>query len=373
MQSGVDGVSLIAKPPFAHDRTAIPPPDDEVRLYVRFMNRACRFPPPRASRLALLAAAIAVLAASCSSGTKAPTKSASGAARQPTTTTQRRKAATRRELSAGCRSRTATAPTVQDEVRHLTVDGTAHTYHLWAPATRRPLRATPLVLLFHGFANNGEGIAKLSRLPIRGVKRGLTVAAPDGPGQTWEFTGNGTDAVFVDGLVASLTSSRCVDLRRVYVAGFSAGAAFSIAYACARPDRIAALATVAVEFQLGCKKPTAILDFHGTDDPLVPYRDGAVGLSLPGVHVRGTPLNMADWAKLGRCARMAPERSIGTDVRLATWEHCADGAEVSLYTIEHGGHAWPLAKRTTTTSSTRDPGLDATGLMLDFFHRHKIK
>ena len=328
----------------------------------------------RASKFALLVAAIAVVVAGCTGGgDEATTRSPSATTRRRTTGTQRhRKVVLERKPSAGCRRPRPTAPVVQDQVRQITVDGTAHNYHLWAPATRPSRLPTALVLLFHGFANNGAGIAKLTRLPTRGLKRGLMVVAPDGPGQTWQFTGNGTDATYVDGLLASLTKAQCVDLRRIYVAGFSAGAAFSIAYACARPERIAALATVAVEFQLGCKRPTAILDFHGTDDPLVPYRNGAVGLSLPGVHVRGTMLNMGDWARLGRCATVPNEVAIGSDARFTTWPHCADGAEVSLYSIEHGGHVWPRANRTANPSSTAATGLDATGRMLDFFRRHRI-
>jgi len=336
--------------------------------------------PQRASKLALLVAAIALVVAACSSGGggggKATTRSTSPTTRRRTASTPRRKVVLKRKPSAGCRRPRPTAPVVQDQVRQITVDGTAHNYHLWAPATRPSRLPTALVLLFHGFANNGAGIAKLTRLPRRGLKRGLMVVAPDGPGQTWQFTGNGTDATYVDGLLTSLTKAHCVDLRRIYVAGFSAGAAFSIAYACARPERIAALATVAVEFQLGCKRPTAILDFHGTDDPLIPYRNGAVGLSLPGVHVRGTMLNMGDWARLGRCATVPTEVAIASDTRFTTWPHCADGAEVSLYSIEHGGHVWPRANRTATLSSTATAtattGLDATGRMLDFFHRHRI-
>jgi len=327
----------------------------------------------RASKLALLVAAIAVVVAGCTSGGgEATSRSTSSTTRRRTARTPRRKVVLKRKPSAGCRRPRPTAPVVQDQVRQITVDGTAHNYHLWAPATRPSRLPTALVLLFHGFANNGAGIAKLTRLPTRGLKRGLMVVAPDGPGQTWQFTGNGTDATYVDGLLASLTKAQCVDLRRIYVAGFSAGAAFSIAYACARPERIAALATVAVEFQLGCKRPTAILDFHGTDDPLVPYRNGAVGLSLPGVHVRGTMLNMGDWARLGRCATVPNEVAIGSDARFTTWPHCADGAEVSLYSIEHGGHVWPRANRTANPSSTAATGLDATGRMLDFFRRHRI-
>ena len=254
---------------------------------------------------------------------------------------------------------------MSDKIDRTVVAGTAHKYRLWAPGGGRTPEPAPLVLLFHGFAADGETIAKLTKLPARGMRRGFIVVAPDGPNQTWQFSGSGTDAAFVDRILSTVTATRCVDLDRIYVAGFSAGAAFAITYACGRPDRIAAMVTVAVDFTLGCTKPMAILAFHGTDDPLVPYRNGAVGLSLPGVHVRGTMLNMGDWARLGRCSRVAQERSITRIVRRSVWPRCAAGKEVSLYTIEHGSHVWPGA-------AGGKEQVDGTGLALDFFNRHHL-
>lgn len=86
-------------------------------------------------------------------------------------------------------------------------------------------------------------------------------------------------------MVGQITRTYCVDQRRIYASGFSAGAAFAILYSCARQGRVAAIATAAVEYQLGCRSPMPVLAFHGTADPSVPYRNGAIGISLPGVPV----------------------------------------------------------------------------------------
>ena len=109
----------------------------------------------------------------------------------------------------------------------------------------------------------------------------------------------------------------------------------------------------------------AILAFHGTDDPLVPYRNGAVGLSLPGVHVRGTMLNMGDWARLGRCSRVVQDARLRGSCGARSGRIRAAGKEVSLYTIEHGGHVWPGA-------AGGKEQVDGTGLALDFFDRHHL-
>jgi polyhydroxybutyrate depolymerase len=226
----------------------------------------------------------------------------------------------------------------------------------------------PLILLFYGFASDPAQFTSLTGLPARGAAQGDLVVVPHiQPGESeWQFSGTGTDAAFVDAVVSSLEATYCVDTSAVVAAGFSAGAAFTIAYACAHQRQIAAIATVAVEFQLGCTRPLPILAFHGTADPLVPYQNGAIGLSLPGIKVRGTELNMGDWARLDHCAG-APGRSvIGPQVVRQTWHHCTRGTAVVLYTIRGGGHTWPGADPAKAVGLTTQQ-VDATATMLRFF------
>lgn len=248
--------------------------------------------------------------------------------------------------------------------------GVAHPYLLTVPTDYRPARPAPLVLMFHGFGEDGREFATLTRMPTEGGRRGVIVVTPDGPNHTWQLNGSGSDAAFVDAIVVSLSSTLCVDRHRVYAAGFSQGAAFAIFYTCARPGRVAAFATVAVDFQLGCKQPVPYLAFHGTDDPAVPYTDGAVGASLPGA-VRGTLLNMGDWAKLDHCSPTPVTRTIASEVTLRTWPGCIDGTTVGLYTIVKGSHTWPGADPKASPLYTTQQ-IDATALMLDFFAAHHI-
>jgi len=232
-------------------------------------------------------------------------------------------------------------------------------------------KPAPLVLAFHGYGSDGREFAGLTKLPALGAKRGVVVLTPSGANHTWQLSGTGTDAAAIDKLVATTEQSKCIDLHRVYAAGFSQGAAFAIFYSCARPDRIAALATVAVEFQLGCKQPVPILAFHGTDDPAVPYADGAVGASLPGVKVRGTLFNMGDWARLDGCRRKLPDATIRTEIVVARWTRCADDTEVRLYTVKGGSHTWPGANRAASPLYTTQQ-INASTLMLNFFARHHL-
>jgi len=242
------------------------------------------------------------------------------------------------------------------------------TYEITVPRRLRPGHPAALVLLFYGFASDPARFSSLTGLPARGGRAGDIVVVPHtGPGEPqWQLSGRGTDAAFVSAVIGRVERRYCVDRRAVYAAGFSAGAAFTIEYACAHPGTMAAIATVAVEFQLGCTRPLSILAFHGTADPLVPYRNGAVGASLPGVAVRGTELNMSDWARLDHCRAPARRRRIGSEVERQQWSHCAPGTTVILYTVLGGGHTWPGADPTGGVGLTTDQ-ISATDLALSFF------
>lgn len=226
----------------------------------------------------------------------------------------------------------------------------------------------------HGFNSSAENFGEVTRLPEAGPASGAIVVMPDGAGtpKSWATAGQGRDADFIDVLLDEVTATHCVDLDRVFMTGFSAGSAFTIAYACAHQDRIAAIATGAVEFQLGCKEPMPIIAFHGTTDPAVPYEDGAIGMSLPGVKVRGTELNMGDWAKLDGCSPAPTVTDVGTEVTRRVWSGCAPGTDVELYSVIGGGHTWPGADPAKGLGLTTQQ-VDATKELLRFFAAHPMR
>lgn len=276
------------------------------------------------------------------------------------------------DASPGCGHRLsagAVAPG-REQTRTLRTGVESGSYELSVPGTYRSLRPLPLIALFNGFGSNPTQFSQLTGLPARGSNAGFLVVVPhtQGDESEWQIDGHGTDAGFVEGLIKAVEHAYCVNQDAVFTAGFSAGAAFAIVYACAHQPQIAAIATVAVEFQLGCTKPVSILAFHGTQDPLVPYENGAVGLSLPGVKVRGTQLNMGDWARLDRCRTAPRGERIGSQVTRQQWTGCTRGTAVVLYTVLGGSHSWPGADPTKAIGLTTQQ-INATQQILSFFTR----
>jgi polyhydroxybutyrate depolymerase len=313
------------------------------------------------------AALLVALGAGCSSArSTSPPPTSSTLAPSTTTTTT----IPGQDPSPGC-ALAGARPPVGDVAHVVTIAGVVHPYLLSIPASYEAGHPLPLVVEFHGFGSDYKSFATLTNMPALGAARGVIVLTPDGPNNTWQLNGSGSDATYIDTVVASIENALCVDVHRVYAAGFSQGAAFALIYSCARQDRIAAISTVAVDFQLGCKQPVPILAFHGTADPLVPYQNGAIGLSLPGDKVRGTMLNLGDWARLDECSPTPTTKIIGTQVTLSIWPRCTAGTEVELYTVEKGGHSWPGANPASNPTFTTQQ-ISATALMLDFFHGHHL-
>jgi polyhydroxybutyrate depolymerase len=139
-------------------------------------------------------------------------------------------------------------------------------------------------------------------------------------------------------------------------------------------ERIAAIGGVAGAYLLPWSECTparavpAVL-FHGTADPIVPYRGGpsrAFNLPFPDV-----PAWVAALARRNGCGgepRPLPARGDVSGLR-----YSGGRADVDFYTIAGGGHTWPggepipawIAGRTT-----RD--IDATRVMWDFFQAHPL-
>jgi polyhydroxybutyrate depolymerase len=258
----------------------------------------------------------------------------------------------------------AAASGLPETVETITVGGQARSYRLTLPSSADPARPHPLILLFHGSGSDAAELAALTQLPQRAAARGYVVAAPDARNHNWQVSlpnAPTADLELVSDLVSAVSARVCIDPHRVYAAGFSLGSEFAAVAACAPSSAMTAIGLVAAEFFLKpCTRPVAVIAFHGTADPAVPYQDGAVGVSLPGIRVRGVENNLGDWAALDGCAAAPVAAPISPTVIRRAWAGCRTGTDVVLYTTVGGGHTWPGSP------------LDATGRILDFFDGHPV-
>ena len=274
--------------------------------------------------------------------------------------------------SAGCGS---FAPTGSSSSR-LVSDGIERGFRLHIPEAYAPSTPAPLVLNFHGLGSNAVQQELYSGLIGKSDDAGFILATPEGSGspQRWYFIdlpgAEVDDFAFLRALIGHLSDTLCIDRSRIYATGMSNGGFMSAALACEMSDTFAAVAPVAgFTYLPSCdgKPPVPIIVFHGTDDAVVPFAGGNIGLlpaALPGVRETA-----ARWAQHNGCGPMPDTERIASDVALERYAGCSGGAGVHLYVIEGGGHTWPGALPLPFLARTTQ-SIKAADLIWRFFADH---
>jgi polyhydroxybutyrate depolymerase len=287
----------------------------------------------------------------------------------------------------------AAAESGPDPEHTLVVDGVSRTYRVHVPSGYKATVPVPLLLAFHGAGSNSGDMADLTGLGKVADRAGFLVVYPQGIDYHWNAgrsTGSTAaqvdDLGFVRALLTRLESDYAIDRQRVYATGFSNGAFFSQRLACAMTADFAAVASVSGQMSqalsLVCKpaRPISMLLVHGTDDPIVPYDGGSVqgsrGGTLLSVAATAAFWEHADACPAGGASVKLPDASPadGTHVRREEHAGCADGTEVTLYTVKNGGHTWPDGPQYDQIwiIGKVTHALDASATIWEFLARHPL-
>ncbi len=269
----------------------------------------------------------------------------------------------------------------------INVGGEMRIYWTYVPAGMDKTKPAPLLFVLHGSAGSGEDMMVVTQRGFERIadKEKIVVVYPDALERRWnEQDGTVDDAAFLLAVADKLISDGLVDRKRVYLAGISNGGMMAQRMACEHADRVAGIASVAgslpEKLAEKCKplQTIPVILIHGTEDPIVPWGGGAVagfeefGKVLPARDTAGF------WAKNNRCTSKAVSVSEadrdskdGTRVRLELFPDCTANADVSMVTVEGGGHTWPggyqyLPERFIGRTS-RD--IDANQIIWNFFRR----
>lgn len=278
---------------------------------------------------------------------------------------------------------TSTCPphqtSVFDEVNtmfEVEVDGQTRHYRLYVPESYDPEQAMPLVIVFPGATQSVTDIAVMSGWHLLGEEEGFITVYPQITNRWWNdgvvtipAVLETDDVAFTQALIDDITQKWCVDGDHIFASGVSNGADMSARLACELSDQIAAVGAVAGgHFPLkdGCEpdRPIPIIVFFGTEDEVIPYEggDSAYFAVLGFADMPSVEEGMNAWAELNGCELDSAEEAITSEVSLLHYNNC--DAEVALYRIDGGGHAWPGGFGET------NPDIDATALMWAFFVEH---
>jgi poly(hydroxyalkanoate) depolymerase family esterase len=257
----------------------------------------------------------------------------------------------------------------------------ARPYLLHVPTTGTGPR--PLVVMLHGGTQTAADVAAATRMSELAEEHGFLVAYPEqvtsaNPMRYWNWfepddqrRGAGEPAILA-GIVAEIADGYEVDGERVYVAGFSAGAAMAAVLGTVYPDVFAAVG-VHSGIPQGCatdvgsafaamrnaprvrplERPVPVIAFHGDADETVAVENAARVVE----QFTGGPLTGDTLVERGS-GRPATRFVVRRNGR----------AVGELWTVHGSAHAW--SGGVAGGSYTEPAGPDASAEMVRFFAEH---
>lgn len=284
-----------------------------------------------------------------------------------------------------------TVPGTYDRV--IAHGGMTRTYRLHIPAGYDGATPMPVLFMLHGSFGSAEGASIYYGWREKADAEGFIAVFPQGAGPvpTWNAAHccgfaqrqDVDDVGLVAAILDELSIVLSVDSRRVYATGMSNGAMLCHRLAAERPDLFAAIGpvagTVGGERVIGAPQslpptpaqPVAVIVFHGTEDNFVRYGGGVPKRgALLGRVDEAVPQSVQFWLAANGCDPTPVIESLGGgDVVRETYA-CPAGADVVLYTIIGGGHAWPGGQRPRPRADTPSGSISATDTIWEFFKTH---
>lgn len=232
--------------------------------------------------------------------------------------------------------------------REIVSSGETRRYLLHVPESLERSRPAALIISLHGAWLYPGMQMRLTGWNDLADKEGFVVAYPRARGfpRVWRLrpgSGLTTETRFISDLIDEISSGINIDPARIYVNGYSNGAAMTFMLSCTLADRIAAFGMVATPVLPWewCQdsRPVPMLAFHGTADRFAPYSGGETLLTDEPL------LSMMDWfsrwGERNECSSGPFDKSIALNVELREYKECAPGMETRFYTLKGSGHVWP--------------------------------
>jgi polyhydroxybutyrate depolymerase len=142
---------------------------------------------------------------------------------------------------------------------------------LTVPIGYKPDQPTPLIVVFYGRLGITDELK--SHIGIDQQAKGYLVAYPSAIRSAQGTFSWGVP--YFDDVVEAVSNLYCVDMDRIFVAGYSDGAVMANTIACQRGGHVRASATVAGDSILtDCPGPSAALLIHNPHDEMIPFSRG---------------------------------------------------------------------------------------------------
>ncbi len=320
------------------------------------------------------------------------TTSSSGPATSPTSAPSPSPSHVAAQPTPGCApSGSAAAGPTGTTTLHPVVDGVTRTVIVHAPAGYQPGTPVPLVLNLHGSQSTAAAQEAFSGMDATSDQDGFVVAYPQGgiaatTGFEWNVPGQPlfggsavpsnapNDVAFLEQLTQTLGGQYCLDRRRVFATGFSGGARMSSQLGCDASTTFAAVAPVSglrLPSPCAATRAVPVIAFHGTADPVDPYRGNGQAYWTYSV-----PVAAAKWAAQDGCSPAAHTSAPSAKVVVTTYGNCRAAVVVQLQTLVGEGHEWPggppVSPGIARVLGPQSNAVDANSTMWAFFSSHPL-
>ena len=253
------------------------------------------------------------------------------------------------------------------ETRTLESGKRERVYHIHIPKRRKPSESLPVLFVLHGGGRaNGKEVAKRTGFNEIADKERFVVVYPDGVGNQWN-DGRGAsafknaknkdvnDVAFLSELIDHVVATEKCNSKRVYFTGGSNGGMMTHRVGIELGDKIAAIAPMISNIPVDIiksakpKSKMPVLIMNGTEDPMIPYEGGAVGvLGRKYGKIVSTDESIRFWKKNNKISNTKTHQKLDdvnskdeSTVEVIRYGDKQSKYPVVLYKIVGGGHTLP--------------------------------
>ncbi|MBP5457474.1 MAG: carbohydrate-binding protein [Paludibacteraceae bacterium] len=224
----------------------------------------------------------------------------------------------------------------------INVNGKNRTIDVYAPSGMGENR--PMVISAHGMGQDIAYQKQQSRWDQVADTAKFLVVYPQSDGSTWDLGASGADIAFIKAIIKEMSSKYKIDLKRVYMSGFSMGGMLTYSVANNMADQIAACAPVS-GYPIGDmtakpSRPIPIIHTNGDADDVVHYEPWKGTFNGMYQEQQGAYAQASAWAKANGCEDTPVESVVDGAATRYLWKNGKCGVEVCLNKIYGKGH-WP--------------------------------
>lgn len=282
-----------------------------------------------------------------------------------------------------------------DYGRTIVVGGNKRFYQFRVPAGYDKEKSYPVVLVFHGGGGYPGAVRYQTDYDILADKEGFIAVFPAGhhsifkdrllhwndgrtPRRDPAFS-KVDDVAFVNSLLDDLSHFFNIDQNRIYATGISNGGAMCFALACELSGRIAAIAPVAFQREVGDfgqkpARPIPLISFNGKKDAYAHYGGGSPPESFFKESLKPVDQCLKSWVRHNGCSQEAVKTERIGHAVISYYGGCAADSEVVTVALEDGGHSWPGGKMVTAEGAMKTgpihKDISAMQMSWEFFKRH---